>query len=117
MLPDVESLAVAAAAIIVDEARRAVKTTGRFTMALAGGSTPKPIYQLLAEPPLAGLMPWQATDVFWGDERCVEPTDPRSNERMAREALLDHVPIPAGQVHPMRCAEPGRWRRRRERIR
>ncbi len=105
VLPDIESLSVAAAAVIVAAARRAVKTTGRFTIALSGGGTPRPIYQLLAKPPLAGLIPWEATHVFWGDERCVEATDPRSNERMARLALLDHVPIPAGQVHPMRCTD------------
>ena len=91
---------------ILAEARRAVKRTGRFTIALSGGGTPKPVYQLLAAPPFAGLVPWHATHVFWGDERCVEPADPRSNERMARVALLDHVPIPADQVHPMRCTEP-----------
>ncbi len=104
VLPDVESLAAAVAVTIVAEARRAVKKTGRFTIALSGGGTPKPIYELLARPPFAGLVPWEATHVFWGDERCVRPADPRSNERMARLALLDHVPIPAGQVHPMRCA-------------
>lgn len=104
VLPDPASLALAAATVIVGEARRAVKDSRRFSMALAGGSTPKPIYKLLAEPPFAGLMPWLETQVFWGDERCVEPADPRSNERMAREALIDHVSIPAGQVHPMRCS-------------
>lgn len=50
-------------------------------------------------------MPWAATHVFWGDERCVPSDDVRSNERMAREALLDHVPIPGDQIHPMRCEE------------
>ncbi len=104
VLPDVESLSVAVAAVIVAEARRAVKRTGRFTVALSGGGTPKPIYELLAKPPFAGMVPWETTHVFWGDERCLEPTDPRSNERLARLALLDHVPIPAGQVYPMRCA-------------
>ena len=104
VLPDAESLSVAAAVLIVAEARRAVKRTGRFTIALSGGATPKPIYELLAGPPFAALVPWEATHVFWGDERCVESADPRSNERMARLALLDHVPIPAGQVYPMRCA-------------
>lgn len=104
VLPDAESLSVAAATVILAEARRAVKRTGRFTVALSGGGTPEPVYELLARPPFADLVPWEATHVFWGDERCVGPADPRSNERMARLALLDHVPIPAGQVHPMRCA-------------
>ena len=107
VLPDAESLGLAAATILVAEARRAVNSAGRFSMALAGGSTPKPVYELLAALPFAGLMPWEATEIFWGDERCVEPTDSRSNERMARQVLLDHVPIPAGQVHPMRCDGSG----------
>jgi 6-phosphogluconolactonase len=107
VLSDAQSLASAAATIIVEEARRAVDNAGRFTVALAGGSTPRPVYELLATPPFAALMPWPQTEVFWGDERCVVPTDPRSNERMFREAFLDHVPIPAGQVHPMRCAGLG----------
>ncbi len=84
-----------------------MKRTGRFTIALSGGATPRPVYELLAKPPFAGLVTWDATHVFWGDERCVEPADPRSNQRMARLALLDHVPIPAGQVYPMRCAGQG----------
>jgi 6-phosphogluconolactonase len=107
VLSDAQSLATVAATIIVEEARRAVDNAGRFTVALAGGSTPRPVYELLAAPPFAAQMPWQAAEVFWGDERCVDPTDPRSNERMAREALLDHVPVPAEQVHPMRCAGLG----------
>jgi 6-phosphogluconolactonase len=48
-------------------------------------------------------VPWENTHVFWGDERCVPSDDARSNERMAREALLDHVPIPASQIHPIQC--------------
>lgn len=107
VLVDGGSLALAAAAVIVDEARRAVKERGRFTIALAGGSTPKVTFGLLAAPPLAELIPWQQTHVFWGDERCVDISDQRSNERTAREALLDHVPVPAEQIHPMRCSGPG----------
>jgi 6-phosphogluconolactonase len=107
VLPDVESLALAAATLIVAEARRAVRDTGRFTIALSGGSTPKPIYELLAAAPFAGLIPWEAVEVFWGDERCVDAGDPRSNELLARQALLDHVPVPVSQVHPMRCGAAG----------
>ena len=107
VLPDAASLVEAAADIIVEEARRAVEKRGRFNLALAGGSTPRPVYRLLAAPPLAGEMPWPQIEVFWGDERCVDPADPRSNERMAREVLLDHVPIPAEQIHPMRCTGLG----------
>lgn len=106
VLPDVESLALAVATSVVVEARRAVKRSGRFAIALSGGSTPERAYRLLAERPFAGQMPWASTHVFWGDERCVDPGDRRSNERMAREALLDHVPIPEAHVHPMRCVPP-----------
>jgi 6-phosphogluconolactonase len=103
VLPDPESLALAAAAAVAAAARGAAKLRGRFTFALAGGSTPRPVYELLAKPPFADLMPWETTHVFWGDERCVDAADPRSNERMARLALLDHVPVPEGHVHPIRC--------------
>jgi 6-phosphogluconolactonase len=106
VLPDVESLALAVAAAVVIEARRAVKRAGLFSIALSGGSTPVRAYRLLAERPFVEQAPWPSTHVFWGDERCVGPTDPRSNERMAREALLDHVPVPDAQIHPMRCEAP-----------
>lgn len=78
-----------------------MKTRGRFTVALAGGSTPKKAYELLGQPPFVELVLWNSVHVFWGDERCVNPADPRSNERLAREALLDRVSIPPEQVHPM----------------
>ena len=104
---DGAALAEAAAALVAAEARLAVERSGRFTLALAGGSTPRATYHALATQPLVRSVPWTATHVFWSDERCVPPDDPLSNERMAREALLDHVPIPPEQVHPMRCAEPG----------
>lgn len=101
--PDAECLALAVATLFVEEARRAVQARGRFSVALAGGSTPRRAYELLAIPPFAHHVPWTHVHIFWGDERCVDPQDPRSNERMARESLLDHVPIPEEHVHPIRC--------------
>ena len=98
-----QELAEAAARLFVDEARRAVERAGRFRVALAGGSTPGSTYRLLATPPLSAEVPWDRVEVFWGDERCVDAGDPRSNEGMARKALLDHVGVPPAQVHPMRC--------------
>lgn len=69
----------------------------RFVVALSGGSTPKRMYQILA-----GLeLPWARTHWFWGDERFVSPEDPRSNYRMAREALFQHAPVPAANIHPV----------------
>lgn len=77
-------------------------STGRFTLSLSGGSTPKRLYELLAETPLRDRMPWDRTVWTFGDERFVPPDDKDSNQHMVRQALLDHVPVPAGQVHAFR---------------
>jgi 6-phosphogluconolactonase len=67
-------------------------------IALAGGSTPKPAYELAAQ-----LQPdWSATDVFFGDERCVPPDDARSNFGMVRDALLSRLQRTPGAVHRIR---------------
>ena len=99
-----DALADAVARHIVTCAADAVATTGRFTIALSGGSTPKAAYSRLAtgdtRPMSAGL--WRLTHILWGDERCVPPDDPRSNYRMAKEALLDRVPIPPDHIHRIR---------------
>ena len=100
---DAEALSRAAAGIFAEEARRAAQSRGRFTVALAGGGTPRLTYETLARSPFREQVPWQETHVFWGDERCVAADDLRNNARMARRALLDHVPIPPAQVHPMAC--------------
>lgn len=101
--PDLEALSLAAAGLFAAEARKAVQARGRFIVALAGGNTPQRTYELLAQEPFQEQMPWQKTHVFWGDERCVPADDPRNNALMARQALLDHVPVPSDQVHPMVC--------------
>lgn len=97
--PDHEDLVQGAATLITGLAFDAVAASGRFTVALAGGGTPRPVYELLATPAFANRIPWDKVHVFFGDERCVAPDDPRSNFRMAREALLDHVPLPQGNIH------------------
>jgi len=71
---------------------------GRFTVALSGGSTPKAMFQILAEKPFADALPWRSIYFFWGDERCVPPDHTDSNYRMARETLLSKVPIPAENI-------------------
>ena len=71
---------------------------GRFTVALSGGSTPKAMFQILAEKPFADSLPWRSSYFFWGDERCVPPDHPDSNFRMANEALLSKVPIPSENI-------------------
>jgi 6-phosphogluconolactonase len=100
--PTPEALADSVARHIVQRARRAISSSGRFTLALSGGSTPRAAYTRLAKDDLASRIDWEKVHILWGDERCVPPDDPRSNFRMAREALLDRVPIPPRQIHRIR---------------
>lgn len=103
---DLDTLVAGAAELIADFAEKAIAGRGRFTIALAGGGTPKPVYARLATAEYAGRIDWTKVQVFFGDERCVPPEDPQSNYHMARGALLDHVPIPAGNVHRMLGEQP-----------
>ena len=79
---------------------RALATPGRFAWCLSGGSTPKTTLALLATDEFCTRFPWDRTHLFFGDERFVPPDHPDSNYRMAREAMIAHVPIAAAQVHP-----------------
>jgi 6-phosphogluconolactonase len=103
--PDLESLSQAAATLLVERANLAVAARGRFSVALSGGTTPRRTYELLAAPPFKDQAPWHRMHIFWGDERCVPLDDPRSNALMAKEAWLDHVPIPPSQLHPLNCSQ------------
>ena len=96
--PDPASLAEAAAGWI---AAHLNAQPGRLALSLAGGSTPKLLYETLARPPFRDAMPWDRIHVFWGDERFVPMDDPRSNTAMVRAAMLDHVPIPPQNIHPV----------------
>jgi len=100
--PTADAVVADAAGRFVSVAAQAVRGTGRFVVALAGGSTPKRLYERLATPEYATRVDWAHTHVFFGDERCVPPDDPASNYRMTRLALLDRVPVPAANVHRMR---------------
>ncbi len=102
---DAEATAAGVASLFAEEAERAVSARGAFSVVLSGGGTPRRAYELLSQPPFRDRIAWERVHVFWGDERCVQPDDPRSNERMAREAFLDKVPIPRDQIHPLHCAE------------
>ncbi len=73
--------------------------SGRFSVCLSGGSTPKRLYQLLASDPLRDALPWQRVHWFWGDDRFVPWDHPDSNYGMARDAMLAHAPIPAENIH------------------
>lgn len=100
---DARALAEGAATVLAARIREAIAERGWCFLALAGGSTPRATYEEIArrtggEPEL-----WARTHALWSDERCVPPWDLRSNERMAREALIGRVPLPRAQVHPLRC--------------
>jgi 6-phosphogluconolactonase len=80
---------------------RAAAAPGPFRVALSGGSTPKKLFALLAEPGRAAQMPWSRLHLFWGDERHVPPDSAESNYGEAKRILLDRVPLPAAQIHPI----------------
>ncbi len=105
VFPDLQALSAAAAEALAAVVREAVSGQDHFAVALAGGSTPRGLYQALATR-YRDSFPWSAVHVFWGDERFVPPDDPSSNQRMAREALLSRVPVPPSQVHLFPTALP-----------
>jgi len=88
-----------AAELIEGAAEEAIRERGRFSIALSGGSTPKGLFDLLASPAWRSRIDWSKTQVFWGDDRYVPHTDPRSNYLMAKQSLLDHVDVPANNIH------------------
>ena len=102
VMRDAPEVAERGAEVFKEIAQRAVEARGRFMLALAGGSTPRALYTRLASEHYASRIPWQATHVFWGDERCVPPESEESNYRMAYETLLRRVTVPREQVHRMR---------------
>ena len=105
VVEDANALARAGAEELARRAEDSVAASGRFTLALSGGSTPKRLYALLADSsaPFRARVPWSATHLFWGDERHVPPHDPQSNFRMVKEELLSRVPVPAENVHRIRA--------------
>ena len=100
ILPDKSALSERSLELVLTKIDTAIANRGQCTMALAGGSTPKPIYEALA----ARALPWQQIQVFWGDERYVAPDHNDSNQKMARQAWLEKVDIPLANVHPMPTA-------------
>lgn len=100
ILPDKLALTQRSLELLLTKINTAIEQRGQCTIALAGGNTPKPIYEALANQSL----PWQQIQVFWGDERYVAPDHPDSNQKMARQAWLEKVDIPAANIHPMPTA-------------
>jgi 6-phosphogluconolactonase len=97
VLPDLAALNAQALDHCLSSMKTAIQERGLFTIALSGGSTPKPLYEAIATQQL----PWDKIHVFWGDERYVPPDHPDSNQLMARRAWLDRVDIPDSNIHAM----------------
>lgn len=100
VLADPAALAEAAARHFIALARQAIAARGRFSVALAGGTTPRAMYQQLARLPLRDDVEWAYVHMFWSDERFVPPDHPESCFRMARETLLEQISIPAANIYP-----------------
>lgn len=96
---DIDALSLAVAEELVSLIGLKLKTQNRFTLLLSGGSTPKNLYTLLAEDQFKSRVDWERIHIFFGDERVVPFSDDRNNGRMAKESLLDHVPVPLQQIH------------------
>jgi|TARA_B110000967_G_scaffold150824_1_gene154724 6-phosphogluconolactonase len=101
VMVDAASLIIAATEQFITAARSAIAKRGVFYVALAGGSTPKGLYQMLAAMPYSSKIDWSRVHLFFGDERCVLPSHNDSNYKMVSEAMIDMLPIPETNVHRM----------------
>jgi len=106
ILQDAPAIAKQAAEVFIKSATAAAMAKGSFSVSLSGGSTPKALYALLASDALRGHLPWDKMQLFFGDERPVEPTHPDSNFRMASEAMICKVPLQPRQVHRIKAENP-----------
>ena len=98
---DTDELSVKVADWLVEQIADTLQKQDRFTLALAGGSTPKKLYSLLASEKYAGKIDWEKIHFFWGDERFVPFDDERSNAKMAHDVLLSRVPVNKNNIHIM----------------
>ena len=105
VLADAAAVALAGADLVIDAATQTTRH-GLFGIALAGGSTPRALYETLAAPSHRERTDWRRWEVFFGDERACPPDDASSNHHLARTTLLDHVDVVAGNVHRMEADDP-----------
>ena len=92
-------LSLATAEFIAELAEARIKERNIFTLVLSGGSTPRQLYEELANQPISNRIDWQHTHLFWGDERCVPPNHPDSNFALAYETMISKVVVPPANVH------------------
>lgn len=101
VLETADAMSHEAARFVLLSTREAVLCTGRCTVALSGGATPRRLYELLASDEYRGALPWDEIEWFWSDERCVPPEDRRSNFLLANEAMLQRAGVAPALVHRM----------------
>ncbi len=94
-------LARKGAEIFSRAANESIENRGHFSVAISGGSTPRSMHSMLGEEPFYSDIPWNKTDLFWVDERCVPKNHPDSNFGAAKKDFLDRIPIPKGHIHPL----------------
>ena len=102
LYPDKKELIIATAEKIIDCFGQNIRERGICNIALAGGSTPRDVYCLLASKPYKNRVSWGNVFIFWGDERAVGPGNPESNYGMAKQTFLEHITIPEKNVHRIR---------------
>lgn len=101
---NLEGASNSAAQYITEQCKKDIQQHGQFSIVLAGGSTPRTLYSLLASTSFVDQIDWSRIHLFWGDERCVSLDDPSSNYAMAHDALLSKVKIPTDNIHPMEAS-------------
>ena len=98
---DSQAGAEAAAEFVLEVGKEAIRTKGRFFIALSGGTTPATLYRTLTSPPFVDRLDWSRATFFFSDERCVHPDDPRSNYALANNTLFTPLNIAPSQVYRM----------------
>ncbi len=106
VFPTAAALSVGAAEKIATALSAAHVLGGVVSLVLSGGSTPRGVYETLATAAYQKRIDWARLHIFWGDERCVPPDSPESNFRMANQAFLHKVPLPAHHIHRIRGELP-----------
>ncbi|RMG39911.1 MAG: 6-phosphogluconolactonase [Methanobacteriota archaeon] len=106
IFPSGEPFVTGAASLLISFIREKLQQQEICTVVLAGGNTPRSIYQYFTELPAEGQPDWKRIHFFWGDERTVPPTHPESNYRMVAESLLNHLSIPESNIHRMKGELP-----------
>ena len=99
---DLEELSRVAAELFTALSKKSIASSGRFVVALSGGSTPHRLYSLLGSSWYRDVIDWSRMYIFWTDERCVPKDHPESNYKLAHDAFLSRVPLPAQNIHRIR---------------